>query len=250
LSNPAKLYLREIYDAFSFMGTWLPNANLRLGDVGVLEGEAFKQITTLKDLGIPFKVREGEKKSDFTYTSKSGVRLKTKVAGEVAVGSTLPLANAGVSIQFEDEGAFLFQAAGCVTDEIGNRLEVGQAILKLLQAEIWKANWAVVSTLVHADSATIVVSNTGSAVLDLTAKAPLALANLANLDTGLSVSSQRGDLIRFIAAQGLSPLFKLSRAKHSLVAKFLGEPAEITFGGVGEEQEDLSEEEPLEIVAL
>ena len=152
MSNPAKLYLREIYDAFSFMGTWLPNANLRLGDVGVLEGEAFKQITTLKDLGIPFKVREGEKKSDFTYTSKSGVRLKTKVAGEVAVGSTLPLANAGVSIQFEDEGAFLFQAAGCVTDEIGNRLEVGQAILKLLQAEIWKANWAVVSTLVHADS--------------------------------------------------------------------------------------------------
>jgi hypothetical protein len=231
------------------MGTWLPNANLRLGDVGVLEGEAFKQITTLKDLGIPFKLRKGEKKIDYTYTSKSGVRLKTKVAGEVAVGSTLPLADAGVSIQFENEGAFLFHAAGCITDEIGNRLEVGQAMLKLLKAEIWKPNWAVVSTLVHADSATIVVSSTGSAVLDLTAKAPLALANLANLNAGLSVSSQRGDLIRFIAAQGLSPLFGLSRVKQSLVAKLLGEPAEITFGGVGEE-EDLSEEEPLELVAL
>jgi hypothetical protein len=251
MSSASKLYLKEIHEKFSYLATWLPNTNLKLGDVGVLQGEVFKQMTTLKALGVPFKIQKGKDKLDYTWTSKSGVTLKAKVAGEVAAGSALPLAEAGISIQFEKEGAFLFQAVGCIADEIEGKAAVGQAVLKLLKEKTWNPDWAVVDTLVRADCATIVVSNSGNAGLDLTTKAPVAALNLANLDAGLSVNSQSGDLIRFIAAKGLAPLFRLSRVKQSLLSKLLGDSGPITFGGVSAEDDEQAvlEANPLEAVA-
>jgi hypothetical protein len=187
-------------------------------------------MTTLKDLKVPFKVRAGSSSGDFTYTSKSGVNIKTKAEGQVAVGTTLPVAQAGISIEFSEEGAFLFQAVGCSVDEIEDKVALGRAIISLIGKDIWDGDWGVVDTLVRAKSATIVVSNSHTAALELTAKAPLAVTNLANLDTGLSVNFQKGDMIRFIAAQGLAPLFKLSRAKRSLLERLFGLSRPLTFG--------------------
>jgi hypothetical protein len=187
-------------------------------------------MTTLKDLKIPFKVRTGSSSGDFTYTSKSGVSMKTKAEGQVAVGTTLPVAQAGISIEFSEEGAFLFQAVGCSVDEIEDKVALGRAIIGLIGKGTWDGDWGVVDTLVRAKSATIVVSNSHSAAIELTAKAPIAVANLANLTTGLSVNVQKGDMIRFIAAKGLAPLFNLSRAKLSLLDRLFGLSRPITFG--------------------
>lgn len=244
MGSASKLYLKGIYNRFSYLATWLPNANLRLGDVGLQQGDAFKQMTTLTDLGIPFRMRKGANTIDFTYTSESGVTVKTKAAGEVAAGTSLPLGQAGISIQFSREGAFLFQAVGCSIEEIDDKVALGQAVIKLVKNETWNPSWAVVDMLVRADTATIMVSNSGFAGLDLTAKAPVAVANLANVDTGLSVSSQTGDIIRFIAAKGLAPLFRLSKMKQSFLSGIF------TFGGpVQEAPASEVEDNPLEVVA-
>jgi hypothetical protein len=48
------------------------------------------------------------------------------------------------------------------------------------------------------------------------------------------ISAQRGDVIRFIAAKGLTPLFKISRVKKSLLASVFGGSKPITFGGVAD----------------
>src|SRR5258707_15241160 len=101
---------------------------------------------------------------------------------------------------------------------------------------MWEPGWAVIDTLVHANSATIVVSNSDSAALDLTAKVPVTLANLANLDTGLSAKSQSGEMIQFIAAKGLTPMFGLSRVKQSFLSKVLGDSSGITFGGISTDE--------------
>jgi hypothetical protein len=158
------------------------------------------------------------------------------VKGDVAIGTTLPVANAGVAIQFSKEGAFLFQAVGCLVDEIENKVELGQAVIRLFQQGRWEADWGVVDTTVKADCATIVVSNSGSSALELTAKTPVKMTNLANLEAGFSVNSQSGDIVRFIAAKGLTPLFKLSRVKKSFLPAWLGGSKPITFGGAPQEQ--------------
>jgi hypothetical protein len=36
-------YLHEMHQRFGYLATWLPNAKLELGDVGVLRGEEFRQ---------------------------------------------------------------------------------------------------------------------------------------------------------------------------------------------------------------
>ncbi len=231
MADASNLYVKSIYDKFSYLATWLPNTRLELGDVGIREGEFFKRMTSLKDMGASFNVRSGNSSVDFTYTSKSGVILKTKAAGEVAAGTTLPVAQAGILIDFSKEGAFLFQALGCLVDELDDKTGLGQAIIELHKKGNWDLNWAVVDTVVKANSATIVVSNSHNAALELTAKAPVAATNLANLDTGLTVNSQRGDVIRFLAINGLIPLFKLSRIKKSILSQLLGTRQPIYFGG-------------------
>ena len=251
MSKASKLYLKEIYQRFSYLAVWLPNTNLNLGDVGVQDADEFKMMTTLNNLGVPFVVRTSETPVDFTYTSHSGVTLKTKAEGEVAAGTMLPEAQAGISLQFGKEGAFLFQAVGCYVDEIEDKVTLGQAVIEMLKEGTWDSSWGVIDTLVRADSATIVVSNSQSAALELTAKAPVAVTNLANLEAGLSVNLQRGEIIRFIAAKGLAPLFRLSRVKQSLLSTLLGRSAPITFGGVSSEDsmEQLLEDGLFEAVA-
>jgi len=249
MASASKQYLNGIHKKFSFLATWFPNACIKLGDVGIQEGDQFKQMTTLDNLGVSFRVRGGTSPLDFAYTSESGVAVQTKAAGELSPGTSLPLAEAGIHIQFSSAGAFLFQAAGCIVDEIDDKDSLGKTVLLLARQGRWDENWAVVDTVVRAASATIVVSNSNAGSLDLTAKGPVSLANLASLDAGITVSSQSGDVVRFIAAKDLMPMFRLSRIKRSLFQQILGGP--ITFGGPGAEPAPVNEDEdnPLEEVS-
>jgi hypothetical protein len=231
MESASKSYVQGIWQRFSYLATWLPNTRLQLGDIGVQEGEEFRRVTSLADLGVTFKVRSGADRVDFTYTSQSGVTIRTNAKGEVGVGTALPGAQAGISIEFGEAGAFLFQAMGCSVDEIEDKAAVGRAAIALFQQGQWQPQWRLVDTLVKADSATIVVSNSQNAALELSAKVPVTVADLANAEAGLAVNAQRGDVIRFIAARGLSPLFKLSRVKQSLLQRWFGGGGPITFGG-------------------
>ncbi len=231
MSAVSTLYVKGIYNRFTYLATWLPNSKLKLGDVGIQQGGSFKRMTSLKKLGVPFGVRVGEKPVDFAYTSQSGISTRTKLAGEAAAGTTLPLGKAGIIIEFSQQGAFLFQAAGCFVNEIEDRAELGDAIIELQSKEVWDPAWSVIDTVVEADHVTILVSNSDKASLELTAKTSVAISTLADVDAGLTVNAQQGDIIRFLATKGLTPLFKLSRLKKSLIDTLLGGPRPVYFGG-------------------
>ena len=251
MAGVSKLYVNEMYDRFTYLAAWLPNSKLKLGDVGIQDGGAFKRMTTLKKLGVPFNVRVGKNPVDFSYTSQSGISVKAKLAGELAAGTTLPLGKAGIVVEFSKEGAFLFQAVGCLVDEFEDRAAVGKTIIKLHAKKGWDPAWSVVDTLVKVNRATILVSNSHNAKLELTANSPVAIASIANAEVGLAVNSQQGDIVRFLAAKGLTPLFKLSRLKKSLLATLLGSGQVIRFGGKTphEAAEALSDEDIFEAVA-
>ena len=219
---------------FSYLATWLPNARLALGDVGVLQGEEFRQMTTLKQLGVPFVIRRGAASIDFNYTSASGVALQLKAKGKIAAGTSLPLAKAGIAVRFSKQGAFVFQVAGSKIHEIEDKAGVHRAIIGLYEQGRWQPGWAVVDTVVEADATTIMVANSNDAVIELAANAPVQVTDLVRLDAGFAVSSQSGDVIRFVAAKGLTPLFRLSRTKASLLSRLVGGSKAIVFGGPGQ----------------
>ncbi len=231
MAEVSSLYIKEMYKRFAYMATWLPNTKLKLGDVGFQNGGSFKRMTSLKELGLSFKIRSGKNPVDFTYTSQSGISIKTKLAGEIIEGANLPLNKAGLILDFNREGAFLFHASQCLVDELEDREGLGKTLIKLYADNNWNFNWSVVDTIVKANCVTIVVSNSKQANIELTAKSPLTAINLANVEAGLKVNSQRGDIIRFLATKKLSPLFKLSRLKKSLLKSLFGGAKEIHFGG-------------------
>jgi len=206
-------------------------------------------MTTLKELGVPFITRQGAAPLDFSYTSASGVALQIKAKGEAAASTTLPVAKAGVEVKFSKQGAFVFQATGNRIHEIENKATVGRAVIRLYEQGRWEADWAVVDTIVEAGAATILVANSAGAALELAADAPLEATDLVRLDIGLAVNSQSGDIIRFVAAQGLTPMFKLSRVKSSLLARLLGRSKAIVFGGPSDPAPAAMEGEVFESVA-
>jgi hypothetical protein len=229
MSNASKFYLKAIYNHFSLLASWLPNTNVALGDVGVLEDGLFKQLTTLENLGIAIKIRSGASAVDFNLSSESDVRIQSGAKGEVA--SMTPLAaQANISIEFSRAGGFVFQAGDCYVDEVEDKVNLGKSILALFRIDQWDRQWVVVDSLVRAGSATIVISNSSKASLELSANSPIEASSLARISSSFSVSSQTGDIVRFISQPGLTPLFKLSRVKQSMLARAFG-TGSVRFAG-------------------
>lgn len=226
---PGDLYVKGIHERFGYFATWLPNVRIELGDVGVLRGKQFERITSLAAIGIPFRIRTGNHSIAFSHSSKAVVQVHSATAGELSVATVEP--NARVSIDFRQEGAFLFQATGCTVAEIENKEQVGRAILVRARTGAWEDEWAVVVTLVRADCATIMVANSSDAHVELAASLSIKEDNLADPTIALSARVQRGDVTRVVAEEGLVPLFKISRVKHAFLSSLLKRPGRITFGG-------------------
>lgn len=219
MAEVSRLYTKELYRQFKYRGNWLPNKNIKLGDVGRIEKGRFTPETTLEHLRVPFIVRRGVSPTTFDYVSKSGISVKAKAAGEVAIATSIPQAQAGVLVQFDKEGAFLFQAHGCVEDMIENRDTIRNSILELRSKKIWDDDWTIITELVRADCATVLVSISRSATIELSAKTNLTLANLANVDAGLKVTGQSGRIVKVVAKKRLKPLYNVSALWSSLATR-------------------------------
>ncbi len=216
----SRLYTRELFGQFKYRGTWLPNSNIRLGDVGLLENDRFALETTLEKLRVPVNVRKGVNPTTFEYMSKSGISVDVKAAGKAAAAvSSLGQAQAGIRVQFNKKGSFLFQARGCQEDMIENRDEIGDAILKLRRKREWNDDWRVVTELVRADCATILASVSRDAAIELGAKTNVTIADLANVNVGLKVASESGRIVKFVAKKKLKPLYNVCGLWSSIASK-------------------------------
>lgn len=222
----ASRYTGEMYDRYRYLATWLPNKRIELGDVGVLEGDVFKRLTSLADLQITFAKRPGKDTLEFNETSNSGVKI------DLGATTTAPGAGAGggLTANFSEEGAFVFRASGCLMHEIADKVSLGKEVLAQCKSGLWDANWRIVDTVVRAESSTIMLSRSKQSSLSLSATSPLQLANLASADTKLTVVAQSGDILHMLAEKGLTPLFTLLGVKQSWISKLFGGAP--TFGGV------------------
>jgi len=233
VANVSDRYVKLLYQRYQHFAAWLPNTKVLLGDVGEVNGKYFKRKTSLNALGVEFATRRGAKSMSFNDDLTSGLRVQAAAAGEPIAGVLPPLGRTGVSIEFTSQGAFLFHAADCYIDEIEDKVAVGKALVDLHREGMWDIRWSVVDTVIRAGSSTILISNSSRASLELSAKAGVELSNLGNPELGLQVSSERGDVTLFLAEQGLTPLFRLSRFSYSWIDWLLAKPKTIYFGGTG-----------------
>jgi hypothetical protein len=228
MGSPATNYVRGLHQKFDFYAAWPPNQARRLGDVGRMANGQFERVSTLELLGLSFTDRQGPPGSDLSHTSGSSVSIQLKAKGETLPGSAIPNAKAGALVEFSSEGAFVFQAAAPAVREIEDQVRLADDILRLFRKvdngkRVWNEDWCVVTELLTASKVTVLVSSSGSSKIELSADGiPAGQAPLATLGGTLSVVTQRGDVTSVLAEANLTPLFRVSRVRRSIVEELFG----------------------------
>lgn len=198
-----------------------------MGDVGVFDRGVFDRQTSLDELGIGFDVREDETPADYVTQSSRGVDVTYSLAGESAQGfQAITEVDAGARIEFSRENAFVFSAPSCLEHEIADKSGMKREILRQLEEGglNWEKNYTVVTDLVEAPSATIIISGSSESAIELRAKADVGREwfTLGGISADVEEAYSRDVQTKVIAAQGITPLFLSLRPKKSLLDRIIG----------------------------
>jgi hypothetical protein len=203
----------------NYWAAWLPTTKFELGDIGILNGHYFQKVSSLASLEIPFDTTADGSPSPIELVSTSGVSIKVKIAGETNEAfASVPKGSAGLKIDFGSEGAFVVQCPATFEPAISDPLKLQNKIIDLFEKGQWQADWVVIVRLVTAPSATILISNSTAAGLELssTVEFSAGLADLGSAGLGLSLKSQTGDIFKMLGAQGVTPFFQVATLKRRL----------------------------------
>lgn len=218
MSSSADSYSNGIYKlCHARRAAWPPNTKLRLGDIGLLEGNLFQYRTNLDSMGIYIESnRPGYLLDEMNHSSGYNYKLNASISGQAIAAGSVGM-GAEAEISFDSSGAFVFQAIGCREYEIANKDKLANEIRNLYKEGRWNPDWVVIETLMEVEKATIIVANSEGAHLKISATGGFPAGNvpLVRAQGVLSVTSQSGDYTAYFAAQGLTPMFRLFRVKRS-----------------------------------
>jgi len=203
--------------------TWLPNTALKLGDVGVVEARVFRRVTNLKSLHIAFETMPLGPAADLNAVSSSGAKIETKAAvSGLPAAAGLGGVDAGIVVEFQEEGGFVFQAAGCYQRTIKDRATLSEDILAAYETREWHPEWVVIDSLMHAACVTVLVSDSSNSRLELSTGGNVLPDSvpLAKADASFAMVSQSGSITRIVGARDATPLFHASRVRASFFPLF------------------------------
>lgn len=212
----SKQYTKKLKKEFDYSATWLPTTVVKPGDVGTLDNYMFRYVASLNDFDVDFKTIDESSNMDFEYCSSDSVSINAKLSGQAPIpGSSLTTADAGLNIKFSKGNGIVFRLSECTSTRIADMNAVGEQILSLYNDKKWKKNLVVVNEAVRANSATIIISNSSDAQLDLLVKgkASLDTIDLADVNADFKILKKSKIATNIVASEGLTPLFRTSGIK-------------------------------------
>jgi hypothetical protein len=222
MAIPFKFYLSHISGNAGYRANWEPNRPLELGMIGKLSNGVLDIVSTLEQEGLQPEVLKDVTPGDLDYTSNQTVDIDIKLAGKApAVGSILTEADAGFVIDFKAENAVVFQVKDSLTHQIVNLAKMEKEIIARYKGHKWPNDWLIITQLLEAGSATIIISNSSNNKIELKATANVGTANLKLTDAslGLNVAKEKGSSLKVISQQGITPLYRVMGIRHPLFGK-------------------------------
>jgi hypothetical protein len=217
MPTPAEIYIDGVKRKLkNYYAAWLPNEKLKLGDIGILDGNLFTRLTSLADLGIAFAERKDPDSTPIDYVSESGVSIFLKAIGEVNPNlPNVPETKAGLSVEFSQEGAFIFKAPQSYEPSIENIVQLEQHVRQAFQDGRWIPNWAIIVRLVQTPTATIIVSTSSQSKMEFAVEGDISTGGIdfSNGALNFGLKFRRGDVLTFIRAENLTPIFQVARLK-------------------------------------
>jgi hypothetical protein len=200
-------YAHEVLENLDYLITWPISTDVKLGDVGVIEDGIFKRIDTLKERGIhePL-VREGIGTTTLLYNSNNGVELAFDANAESAVQGL----GAKVEIKFSREGAVFLRIGDHVLKQFETLQVLGEEVMQRYRNGNWERNRVIVTEVITASAATILVSgnNSSAAIFQLEASLPLPQAMSKGKFSQLL--GLTGSFNAQVIGENVSPLFRTS----------------------------------------
>ncbi len=179
MEGPQYQYTKELYERFGYLAIWTPATPVSIGDVGEMDGNIFRRVSSLEEMNIPFAVRQAHNKEDLIYTSESGVSIDFKTAGSpIVTGSSLLIQKAGVTIDFHEGAGVVFIGRGCLSPSIEDQISLGKEIIRRYNIGDgdWEAKYVVVTEIKKADSMWRLSANRQAAKSNLSQKTACNLA--------------------------------------------------------------------------
>ena len=223
MADVYRVFVRALQNLWGpgYWVAWPPSQRLSLGDVGVIEKGLFVRTEGLAELGVDVSAEAGSARASLTYDSGGTASVTFKASGDSPTGfQGLAQADAGALVQFGTANGVL-----CVYDDLREtrvqRLEpLTATLIEWFWAGRWREDHAVVTHLVSARSATILVGAASGAQAELRASATAGggPATLGQLGANMSVA--RRQHIGFeLVGSGLTPFFRLLRLRRTFMGR-------------------------------
>jgi len=242
MANPQKFYLSHMSDKTGYRATWDPGRPLKIGFIGKLDSSGALVIySSLEKEGIPVEVLSDDSKIDMDYTSSDSITISTKLSGSAPIaGSVLSEGEAGFNFEFKSDKGVVFQSTGNTTTQLINLAEIKNKILDKYKNGNWDKDWVVVTELVTAETATIIISNSSNVNLDLKANANIGTQDIKITDAsfGFTVARERGSTLKYITQSGLTPLYKIMGIWRPILGSVDVRPKDVEAGTVLAEKQD------------
>ena len=220
MKSPVDQYTSELADRFHYVATWSPGTPIRLGDIGTLTGHEFVPKSTLRSVEIGFQILKDTTPENWDYESEGSITWHVKAAGELSADvPSVPKAKVGIGIRFGRQGSVALNAGGCRADRIADVIGLEDAMWDAWNHHLWDEDWVVVTEVIQADSATILIASARDAMVELQAKGSAKATPLgaAALSGGFGLVAKQGMHTTFVAEEGLTPFFRAIKIKESFL---------------------------------
>lgn len=217
-----KVYTARMHQKFQYRATWLPQVKMEVGQIGKFYDKKWVVEGHLSDLGIDITAASNQVEGGLEFTSQEGVSISTKLKG----GSANVLANvadaaADVTIAFGKENSIVFKANDVTLHQLEKKMFLKDKILTLWEKGTWDKDYLIVSEVIEAASATIIVSGGANAKIELNASGDIGgkAFDLADAEAGFQVAKDNNIGVKVIAQSSITPLYNVLGIRKSLFSK-------------------------------
>lgn len=210
------VYTEAIRDHFKiFYANWPIGTPIKLGDYGTMDGRIFiPEGNITDDFKIKFKIRTDTTKDHYYFKSTDSVKVEFFPKGSVSIHPSMPSIRASMRIEFAKEESVFFNSAGIRNHSIESIDNLGNIILSMFKNNKWSEKKVVVTRLVQADSATVIISGKSGASICLDAQSvAIPNINLADASIKFLVSVDNGIAFQIISEEGYFPMLGISGIK-------------------------------------
>ncbi len=159
----------------------------------------------------------GSSTAHLKHYSAGQVSVSFKAAGTAPPqGSALALEEAGFTIELGQENSVVFEAVGCRHERFADVDDVGSQILDRVDAKLWRLDYVLITEVVRADSATVLISKGGRARFEASIRGgggEFGAVSIGDAKLGIAVRRSSSLGIEIAAQTDLTPLYTAYRVR-------------------------------------